>query len=220
MEKLSRLSKTITSKYGDKIDLKKNPEILMDIITELRISEEYGDIKGPTTNPGPFEVEWMDSWAANWFLNRKIKEPRPAQSDQFSTAIQQLTDLKFRQRIEEIRQFVIDQGGILAEPPDAGPPEPGVPPGGPSPSSIFTNEPPDAGPPEPGVPPAPDPPSPPDGGPPEPGVPPGPGPDGGIMHRNPWILYWFVSLNTPFILDMIDAHFTRRINDLQQNMNV
>jgi hypothetical protein len=57
----------------------------------------------------------------------------------------------------------------------------------------------------------------PDGGPPEPGVPnpPDPGPASGVLRDNPWILYWFVSINAPLILDMIDAHLTRRLNELK-----
>ena len=119
-------------------------------------------------------------------------------------------------------------GSILAaEPPDGGPPEPGTPPAGPArfgrPARLLSEEPPDGGP-EPGAPPAG--PArfgrptrflaeePPDGGTPEPGVPPT-GPDSGFMRENPWILYWFLSIKAPALLDVIDAHMTRRLNDLK-----
>ncbi len=71
-------------------------------------------------------------------------------------------------------------------------------------------EPPDAGPP---------PPEPPDGGTPEPGVPPPPEPPGPSaigFAENPWILYWFVSLKAPMLLDVIDLHITRRLESLRQ----
>jgi hypothetical protein len=54
---------------------------------------------------------------------------------------------------------------------------------------------------------------PPDGGPPEPGVPPV-GPEAGLVGDNPWILYWFVSLKLPMLLDMLDAHLDRRLSEL------
>lgn len=119
--------------------------------------------------------------------------------------------------------------------PDGGPPEPGVPPGPPD------GGPPDGGPPEPGVPPGPEPPAgpsafpfppggrpgvfePPDAGPPEPGVPPEPspppeptppaGPQAGFLDENPWILYWFVSVKAPMLLEVIDLHLTRRLQEL------
>ena len=102
------------------------------------------------------------------------------------------------------------------EPPDGGTPEPGVPPPA-GPERIFLRDaPPDGGTPEPGVPPAgPEPP-----GAPEPGVPvpplpgPIPGPEIAALGENPWILYWFLSIKAPLLLDVIDAHVTRRINAL------
>ena len=105
------------------------------------------------------------------------------------------------------------------EPPDGGTPEPGVPPAGPE--RIFLQDaPPDGGTPEPGVPPAgPEPPGSPEP-PPEPGVPvppfpgPIPGPEIAALGENPWILYWFLSIKAPLLLDVIDAHVTRRINAL------
>ena len=103
------------------------------------------------------------------------------------------------------------------EPPDGGPPEPGTPPAGPE--RFFARDaPPDGGPPpEPGVP-GPEPPGP---VPPEPGLPPIPplpgplpGPDPARLGENPWILYWFISIKASMLLDVIDAHITRRINAL------
>ena len=94
---------------------------------------------------------------------------------------------------------------------------PPLPPAGPGPIAF---EPPDGGPPEPG-PPAPAGPAvfePPDGGPPEPGTPPA-GPVTGIVDENPWILYWFVSLKAPLLLDVVDLHLTRRLEELGAERN-
>ena len=202
MERMSDLIKTITRKHGSLIDLNKNPEVLMDIVTELRIREEHNAPALEKEHVAPFGVPWMDSWAANWILHQKSENSKSSSAQEFTKVIQQLTELKFRERLAEIKKFVTDWGGLVNMPPDGGPPEPGTGPGT-GPSSVFNEEPPDGGTPEPGVPPD----------------PPGPGPadlDTNILRNNPWILYWFVSINTPVILDMIDAHFTRRMNDLKQ----
>ena len=197
----------ITGKHGSVLDLNKNPEILMDIITELRIHEPEGFAGGqaPVRAAAPFGIPWMDSWAASWLLHQPAVSPggRPSPEDEFKTLLRQLTDLKFRQRLQEIRKLI---PGLRNEPPDGGPPEPGTPPAGPA--SIFADEPepPDGGTPEPGVP----------NPPPDPG--PDPGPDSGILRENPWILYWFVSINAPLILEMIDVHFTRRLDQLKQQV--
>lgn len=206
MTKLSELIKTITQKHGSLIDLDKNPEILMDIVTECRIHEQHDVAEPATKNPAPFGVPWMDSWAANWMLYQQPANPKSSSEVEFKAVVQQLTELKFRERLNEIKKFIIDQHGFVNETPDGGTPEPGTPPAGPS--AIFADTPPDGGTPEPGVPPAPEP----------PGPGPDPGPDAGILHNNPWILYWFISINAPLILDMIDAHFTRRMNDLKQQV--
>ena len=214
MPKSSEIIKIITEKYGHQINLRKNPEILLDIISAIKVELEPDPPEPavPSTAIAPFGIPWMDSWAANWVLQQQRAGAQSSPEKEFGVIMSQLTELKFRQRLQDIRRFIIENGGIVNEPPDGGPPEPGTPPAGPT--SIFG---PDGGTPEPGTP------EPPDGGPPEPGVPnppdPGPtGPDAGILRNNPWILYWFVSLNTPFILDMIDAHFTRRLNDLRQHI--
>jgi hypothetical protein len=224
MTKFSELLRIISEKHGSVLDLNKNPEILMNIISDLRIHDQQDISNYPAKNVSPFGVPWMDSWAANWILHQQpVTAPVTAPETEFKSVIRQLTDLKFKERLNEIRKFIIDHDRFTNEPPDGGPPEPGTPPAGPS--SFFGNEPPDGGPPEPGTPPA-GPSSfftdePPDGGTPEPGVPPDPnppGPDSGILRDNPWILYWFVSINTPLILDMIDAHFTRRMNEYKQQI--
>jgi hypothetical protein len=199
MSKFSQLLKNITGKHGSVIDLNENPGILMDIITDLRIHESQGGEGYMAKNPAPFNISWMDSWAANWMLHQQTIHSANTQENDFRQVIQQLTDLKFNERIQEISKFI---KGFVNESPDGGTPEPGVPPVGPANFFDDDPEPPDGGTPEPGVP-----------------LPPAPtGPDAGILRENPWILYWFVSINASFILEMIDAHFTRRMNDLRQTI--
>jgi hypothetical protein len=162
--------------------------------------------------PTPFAAPWLDSFLAHWALgeNVDLTPASPELSREAVTAVRELVDIKFRERLDELQSAI--RGGRLSAP-DGGPPEPGTPPVGPA---GFRAEPPDGGPPEPGVPPV-GPRSgflePPDGGPPEPGVPPV-GPDAGFLADNPWILYWFISLRAPMLLDVIDAHLTRRLEEL------
>jgi hypothetical protein len=225
----------ITKKHGTILNLQNNPAILEDILRELRSIEQDDFADYQTKTASPFNVPWMDSWAANWLLHQQSSQKQSEK--EFNSVLGQLIDLKFRERLNELREFI----GRYAEPPDAGPPEPGTPPAGPQ--SMFASPPPDPPPPDTfRAPPPPDPEDPdssfmgakrfsssgfnpvtepPDGGPPEPGVPnppdpgPAPGPDAGALRDNPWILYWFVSINAPLILNMIDAHITRRLNDLK-----
>ncbi|HEY0678929.1 MAG TPA: hypothetical protein VGD17_11625 [Chitinophagaceae bacterium] len=222
MDISKEIYKKIIKQHGPVLDLKKKPEILDDILRELRSleSDDYSSYQKKTS--APFNGPWMDSWMANWVVQKDLP-PSDLSPKEFNTALRQMVDLKFRDRLSDLQRFIRDH---LAEPPDGGTPEPGVPaPAGPS--SMFTSIPPDPDEPfslaarrRPGLfNTGPDPaPEPPDGGPPEPGVPdppPDPGPDPGALRNNPWVLYWFVSINAPLILDMIDAHMTRRLNELR-----
>jgi hypothetical protein len=169
---------------------------------ESRVEKPAGEA------PAPFGVSWMDSWVAHWVYTEHA-QAAGRRGEALGQVMRDLVDLKFDQRLDQIRAFIRD---YRAEPPDGGPPEPGVPPPA-GPAVVFA--PPDGGTPEPGVPPAgPSPtPVPPDGGPPEPGVPPT-GPEAALFGENPWILYWFVSLKAPQLLDVIDAHLSRRMSEL------
>lgn len=208
--------KSIIRKHGPVIDIGENPDILDELIRDLSATVPTE----PATQPAPFGVSWMDSWVAHWTLAEKVRTPSSGASE-VDVMLRALTDLKFEERLREIRHFIEIHRGELAEPPDGGPPEPGVPPS-PGPSSLASGlgsglaggfvSGPDAGPPPPEPPP-------PDGGPPEPGVPPSPGPSPGpdsfgALGENPWILYWFVSIKAPMLLDMIDLHLTRRLEEM------
>src|SRR5688572_1890565 len=76
MANLSELIKSISRKHGSVIDLNKNPEILMDIITELRINAPQEDSETIAKSPTPFGVPWLDSWAANWMLHQQPAKSR------------------------------------------------------------------------------------------------------------------------------------------------
>lgn len=210
------LRKRITKKFGSVLDLKKKPELLQELLDELeKALNEKSPVARDVPLASPFGVSWMDSWVGTWIVADKLTNAK-ARDTELAAVLQGLVDAKFNQRIAELRRFVREYPNFAG--PDGGTPEPGVPPVGPA---GFVFEPPDGGPPEPGVPPV-GPAGfvfePPDGGPPEPGTPepPDPGPSGhgaGLLRDNPWILLWFVSLQAPMIIDMIDAHFTRRMND-------
>jgi hypothetical protein len=226
----SDVMKRVMEKFGGIIDLKERPEILDELVDEVVARVKAGENAQPPASP--FGLSWMDSWVAHWVYAENLTKVR-RQDRELATVLQSLVDLRFQARLDEIRRFIRDVG-IHTEPPDAGPPEPGVPPGGPArfeppdggppepgvpPGGPARFEPPDGGPPEPGVPPGgPARFEPPDGGTPEPGVPPGPptGPDIGAFGENPWILYWFLSIKTPMLLDVIDLHITRRLEALRR----
>ena len=209
MAHLKDLHERLISKYGGVINLKENPGILQYLYEEVE-QAVHVDALG-VDKPGrtaPFGVSWMDSWVAHWVYNDNLRTIE-SKDRELGTILRSLADLKFNERLDEMRRFIRNNPHFIHEAPDGGPPEPGTPPAGPS---MFS--PPDAGPPEPGTPPAgPAALEPPDGGPPEPGTPPT-GPDAGFLQENPWILYWFISIKAPFLLDVIDVHMTRRLNEL------
>jgi len=204
-------------------------DLVRRIATDLaEAAREGAGRDDPAPPPSPFAVGWMDSYLAHWELRREMGLPDRAVDD-VSQLVRGLAEIRFEARLAEIRDILdrvrAPDGGPpepgspepspAPDPPDGGPPEPGVPPAGPD--SVFA--PPDGGTPEPGVPPV-GPAGPavaalPDGGPPEPGVPPV-GPDSAFDPAdNPWILYWFVSLKAPLLLDVVDAHLVRRLDELR-----
>ena len=209
METTKDLHKRITKKFGNVLNLK-SPKLLQQLLDELAsfLRAQVAPVTHDVPQASPFGVSWMDSWVASWIVADKLSAAK-AKDKEFAAVLQGLVDVKFNQRIGELKRFVHEFPNFSA--PDGGPPEPGVPPAGPA---AF--QPPDAGPPEPGpTPTGPHAFEPPDGGPPEPGAPGPTGPAAGLMRDNPWILLWFVSVRAPLIVDMIDAHFTRRLNDLR-----
>lgn len=186
------LMKRMMERFGGIIDLKERPEVLEEIVEEVTARIRGGgggsgagagggagataEALPPTA--APFGVSWMDSWVAHWVYAENLKRAE-RQNRELATVMQGLVDLKLRERLDEIRRFLGDNW-IRAEPPDGGPPEPGVPPG------------------------------------PEPPAGPPAGPDAGAFAENPWILYWFVSLKLPALLDVIDLHITRRLEGMRR----
>ena len=154
------LRKRLMERYGGVIDLNKDPRILEDL---------WGEMSAPAAKAAPFGITWMDSWVAHHVYEDNLKSAT-ARSPELASVLRGLADLKFNERLKEIQQF-LGARGRLAEPPDGGTPEPGVPP------------------------PA--------------------GPEAGFLRENPWILYWFISIKAPMLLDVIDAHITRRLDALQ-----
>jgi len=231
--------KRIMERCGGVIDLKEHPEVLDDIVDEVTIciGSDHDPVQPVPAAPGPpFDISWMDSWVAHRIFSDKIAEAE-ARDRELAAVLRGMADLRFNSRLDEIRKVV----GGLAEPPDGGTPEPGPPapagpsrfeppdggtpePGPPAPAGPSRFEPPDGGTPEPGPPPDPAPAGParfepPDGGTPEPGVPAPTGPHGddfGSFAENPWILYWFISLKTPMLLEVIDLHISRRLESMRQ----
>lgn len=196
------LLKRFRDRFGDNIDVSRNPEVIDEIVAWSKVASEPAD----DLAAGPFRVPWMDSLVAHWVFAKQRETA--IRGDPADTLMATLVEARFRERLAEIAAIV---GG--AEPPDGGPPEPGVPPVGPE---AFV--PPDGGTPEPGVPPVgPAVFEPPDGGPPEPGTPPA-GPSGGFgeLTENPWILYWFLSIRAPMLLDIVDLHIDRRLQEISE----
>ncbi len=197
-------------KHGDNLDILRNPDLIDEIVA---LDRDAASVQ-PPPDVGPFGVAWMDSLVAHWvFARDSAARPR---REPAARLIEAIAEARLAERMAELQEIIGQGRPGAAEPPDGGPPEPGVPPVGPA---IFA--PPDGGTPEPGVPPAgPAGPAifnPPDGGPPEPGTPPA-GPAGGFgeIAENPWILYWFLSIRTPALLDVVDLHIDRRIQELSQ----
>ena len=235
-----KLTTRLMERCGGIIDIKEDPAVLDEIVNEVKAHLETEKGSGqPLSTSAPFGVPWMDSWVAHHVFSERVSDLQ-SKERQVASLLQDMVDVQFNARLGEIRDLIRE--GLVAAPPDGGTPEPGVPPAPPvgpatmRPPSISTAS-------EPGSPPV-GPagarggavlrdidggvsePEPPDGGPPEPGVPeppPGPEPPGGpdaggfgSFIDNPFILYWFISLKTPMLLDVIDLHISRRLEALQR----
>ena len=221
-----KLTTHLMERCGGIVDIKESPEVLDEIVNEVRAHLEAEKSSGQSESSAPFGVPWMDSWVAHHVFAERVSNLQ-SKNRAVASLLQGMVEVQFNARLAEIRDLI----HRVAEPPDGGTPEPGVPPVGPSRAhtpSISTAS-------EPGSPPVgpaggrsglifSDEPEPPDGGPPEPGVPDPPagpdpgGPDAGRFGSivdNPWILYWFISVKTPMLLDVIDLHITRRLEALQ-----
>lgn len=243
-----KLTTHLMERCGGIVDIKESPEVLDEIVNEVRahLEAEKGFAQSAKSS-APFDVPWMDSWVAHHVFAERVSNLQ-SKNRAVASLLQDMVEVQFNARLAEVRDLL---RRVVAEPPDGGTPEPGVPPVGPSrahtPTISTASEPgsPPVGPAgpnkittasEPGSPPVgpaggrsglifSDEPEPPDGGPPEPGVPDPPagpdpgGPDAGRFGSvvdNPWILYWFISLKTPMLLDVIDLHITRRLEALQR----
>lgn len=168
MKTAADIQRALSGKYGHKI----NSEIVEELAHDLAQALRQGSQAAPTQPP--FEVGWMDSWVAHWTYHGNIKTAEQ-RTPELASVLRSMADLKFNERLTELTRFVRDRLRV-AEPLDAGPPEPGTPPAGPA---FISSVGPDGGTPEPGTPAGPA--SifgrigsligAPDGGPPEPGTP-------------------------------------------------
>jgi len=166
MKAPTALRERIAKQYGSVIDLKRDPDLFDRIVAEIAASLGESRVeKAAGETPAPFGVSWMDSWVAHWVYTGHA-QAAGRRGEALGQVMRDLVDLKFDQRLDQIRAFIRE---YRAEPPDGGPPEPGVPPTG---------------------------------------------PEAALFGENPWILYWFVSLKAPQLLDVIDAHLSRRMSEL------
>jgi hypothetical protein len=181
----------IVDKYTSNATVTVDPAVLEQIIDDIVAATG----EAPTGKiRSPFAAPWLDSFLAHWALGENVDlTPVSAGLSEDTVAVlRNLVDIKFRERLAELQRFV--QGQQLAES------EPGTPDG---PRSAFLAES------EPGTP----------DGPrsaflaeSEPGTP--DGPRSAFLADNPWILYWFISLRAPMLLDVIDVHLTRLLEEM------
>jgi hypothetical protein len=189
----------IVDKYTSESTVTVDPAILNRIIDDVVAASAEAPSGGVRS---PFAAPWLDSFLAHWTVGQNVDLTPGSEgaAEEAAATLRALVDAKFQERLAEIRAFIRrlhaedPDGGVPPPPPDGGPPEPGPRPS-PAPAAAFlATESPDGGPPEPGTPPT--------------------GPDAGFLADNPWILYWFISLRAPMLLDVIDAHVTRRLEEL------
>src|SRR5687768_7080659 len=134
----------LLDRFGPVIDLRGSMEVIDRLVEEIAAS-----LQGPRGGAGgsasaPFGISWMDSWAAHWVYGENLRGAA-SRGQEVTSVLRGLADVKFNERIAEIREFL--RGLPDVEAPDAGPPEPGTPPAGPA---AFQPAPPDGGTPEPG----------------------------------------------------------------------
>ena len=154
----ARIHESLREQFGKAISLD-DPCVVDELIKTLgsALQAQGPASKTASADAAPFGVSWMDSWAAHWVFGQNLEAARERDVE-LEPLVRGLVDLKFDQRIRDIRDFIDRVRGGFGEPPDGGPPEPGVPPDptppGPSPAIFVTpgGGPPDGGPPEPGVP--------------------------------------------------------------------
>jgi hypothetical protein len=177
----------IIDKYASGTTATVDPAVLGQIIDDVVAA--VGEASAAKV-PSPFAAPWLDSFLAHWALgeNIDVTPPSAVLSEDAVVALGELVDVKFGERLAEIQRFIRDRR--LQES------EPGTPEG---PRAFLESEP---GTPE---------------GPrafleSEPGTP--EGPRAGFLADNPWVLYWFISLRAPMLLDVIDVHLTRRLEEL------
>lgn len=182
----------IVEKYTSESAVTVDPAILNQIINDVIAASAEAPSGGVQS---PFAAPWLDSFLAHWTVGQNVDLTPVSEgaAEEAAATLRALVEAKFQERLAELRPFIRglrEVESLHEAPPDGGPPpEPGVP--NPIPPDI-----------------------PPNPIPPEPGPGPSPGPEAGFLADNPWILYWFISLRAPMLLDIIDAHLTRKLEEL------
>ena len=124
-----KLTTQLMERCGGIVDIKENPEVLDDIVNEVRAHLESEKGTAPTVSTRePFGVSWMDSWVAHHVFAERVADLQ-AKNREVASLLQGMVDVQFKARLAEIRDVI---GGRVAAPPDGGTPEPGVPPVGPA----------------------------------------------------------------------------------------
>ena len=123
-----KLTTHLMERCGGIVDIKESPEVLDEIVNEVRAHLEAEKGFGQSsTSSAPFGVPWMDSWVAHHVFAERVSNLQ-SKNRQVASLLQGMVDAQFNARLAEIRDLI----HRVAEPPDGGTPEPGVPPVGPS----------------------------------------------------------------------------------------
>ena len=117
-------------------------------------------------------------------FSQQVK-PRGDRLEELGPLIRDLMDTRFEEHVDGIREWIANGD----EPPTGGPAAPEA-----SPIGRSQMDPPHGDAPEPKTPPI--------------------ASAAGLQSDNPWILYWFVCLKAPALVDLLDAHLERRLFEL------
>ena len=120
-----KLTTHLMERCGGIVDIKENPEVLDDLVNEVRahLEAEKGSAS-PVSGREPFGVPWMDSWVAHHVFAERVADLQ-SKNREVASLLQGMIDVQFKARLGEIRDVI---RGRVAAPPDGGTPEPGVPP--------------------------------------------------------------------------------------------
>ena len=109
MKAPTALRERIAKQYGSVIDLKRDPDLFDRIVAEIAASLGESRVeKAAGETPAPFGVSWMDSWVAHWVYTGHA-QAAGRRGEALGQVMRDLVDLKFDQRLDQIRAFIRDQ---------------------------------------------------------------------------------------------------------------